>query len=165
MWVHNRVVSWESPPLQPSLRLLHRVNDAPPREGSQPTVASTVDPPVTITLKLSPFTRECTISGCGLSTALNNVSNMLTLKYQGKQRGPQYFFQIESSVNFLSKDLVIIAYNSSGFQENFSNINEQSLNALKYVVGTIFTSYSQSGYTMMAASFSNAEVILSISHI
>jgi hypothetical protein len=83
---------------------------------------------------------------------------MLTLKYQGKQRGPQYFFQIESPVNFLNKDLVVIAYNSSGFQENFSNINQQSLDALKYVVGTIFTSYSQSGYTMMAASFSNPEV-------
>lgn len=83
---------------------------------------------------------------------------MLTLKYQGKQRGPQFYFQIESSVNFLSKDLVAIAYLSSDSLENFSNIADQTLNSFKYVAGTTFTSFSQAKYTMMAISFSDPDV-------
>lgn len=83
---------------------------------------------------------------------------MLTLKYQGKQRGPQYFFQVESSVNFLSKDLVIIAYNTSGSLENFSQITPQGLESFKYVVGSIFSSFTQPKYTMLAASFTDSDV-------
>ena len=89
----------------------------------------------------------------------HNLDNkMLTLKYQGKQRGPQYYFQVESSVNFLSKDLVAIAYSSSSSMENFSNIADQTLNSFKYVVGTAFTSFSQTKYTMMAVSFTDPDV-------
>lgn len=83
---------------------------------------------------------------------------MLTLKYQGKQRGPQFYFQVESSVNFLSKDLVAIAYRSSSSLENFSSIADQTLNSFKYVVGTAFTSFSQTKYTMMAVSFTDPDV-------
>lgn len=83
---------------------------------------------------------------------------MLTLKYQGKQRGPQYFFQVESSVNFLSKDLVVIAYSSSGALENFTHVTHDQLSSIKYAVGTIFTSFSQPAYTMLASSFNIPEV-------
>jgi hypothetical protein len=83
---------------------------------------------------------------------------MLTLKYQSQQSGPQYYFQIESSLNFLSKDLVIIAYSSSGTRENIPHIGQDRLSSFKYAVGSIFTSFSQPAYTMLAASFSVPEV-------
>jgi hypothetical protein len=85
---------------------------------------------------------------------------MLTLKYQNKQPGPQYFFQIESSVNFLSKDLVIIAYSSPGTHENFPSMAQDRLPSFKYAVGAVFTSFSQPAYTMLAASFNVAEVLV-----
>jgi hypothetical protein len=85
---------------------------------------------------------------------------MLTLKYQSKQPGPQYYFQVESSVNFLSKDLVIIAYCSSGTHEDFPSMAQDSLPLVMYAVGSVFTSFSQPAYTMLAASFNVTEVLM-----
>ena len=85
---------------------------------------------------------------------------MLTLKYQPTQRAPYYFFQVESSANFLCKDLSIIAYptKDSKLGDNFTQLSAQALSSMKYVVGIIVQSSSKDGFTMLGASFDDSQV-------
>ena len=85
---------------------------------------------------------------------------MLTLKYQSTQRGPVYQFVLESSANFLSQDLALIAYSSSekDIPNNFTQISALSLRTLRYVQGNINGTSSKPGLTMMSANFNDSEV-------
>eukprot|EP01032_Pedospumella_encystans_P012235 gene12235-14168_t len=86
---------------------------------------------------------------------------MLTLKYQPTQRGPVYQFVVESSANFLSRDLALIAYSSSekGIPNNFTHITAQSLSFLRYVQGNIQGTSSKLGLTT-AANFDDSQMKL-----
>ena len=85
---------------------------------------------------------------------------MLTLKYQSTQRGPVYQFVVESSANFLSRDLALIAYSSSekGLPNNFTHISAHLLSSFRYVQGNIQGTSSKPGLTMLAANFDDSQV-------
>jgi hypothetical protein len=78
---------------------------------------------------------------------------MLSLQYQGNQRGPVYYFQIESTTNFLSEALVAVAYRANDLADNFTIVNEESFQNIKTSIGTFYSTCLENGHYFAAVSF------------
>ena len=85
---------------------------------------------------------------------------MLTLKYPSTQRGPSFIIQVESSFNFLSKDLHLIAYRRSekALSNNFVNVTAEQLQLVDFVRGTILKTTTKAERTIIGVTFQDDNV-------
>lgn len=84
----------------------------------------------------------------------------LTLKYNRLQQGPIFYFQAESSTNFLCRDLFAIAYTPTESMNYFTTLSNRAIQDLNSSIGNICASHCTNNYCMAVFAFTDVSYLV-----